>query len=100
MTSTAPEPTMAHLTNHELSRRYRALLETIKPYQSELFKKLACTLPRKALICEGGNVVRIESTWDEETQRLIDAHHAMVREIAKCIGLPVPPSATEEDAPT
>lgn len=98
--STAPELPMAGLTDYELKRRYIAFMATIKPYQDELAKQLACILPRTTAIYEDGKVVRIESEWDDETQKLIDTHYAAMRSIAKCMGLPVPPSATEEDAPT
>lgn len=92
MTSTAPELPMAGLTDHELKRRYIAFMATIKPYQDELFKNLDRIFPRTTAITEDGKVVCIESDWDDETQKLIDAHYAAMRSIAKCMGLPVSPS--------
>lgn len=100
MSNTAKYLPMAGLTDHELKRRYIAFMATIKPYQDELAKNLSRIFPRTTAITEDGKVVRIESEWDDETQKLIDTHYAAMRSIAKVMGLPVPPSATEEDAPT
>lgn len=98
--STAAEILMKMDSAIDMKRRYVAFMATIKPYQDELAKRLACVRPRTTAIYEDGKVARLETKWDDETQKLIDAHYAAMRSIAKVMGLPVPPSATEEDAPT
>lgn len=92
MSNTATEILMKMDSAIDMKRRYVAFMATIKPYQDELFKNLDRIFPRTTAITEDGKVVCIESDWDDETQKLIDAHYAAMRSIAKCMGLPVSPS--------